>query len=158
LKDGSRHLDSPISLRLGHVLVIHHPWINSLTHLNFTFDLGDLVLKCNGEQVSHCELPPGYAAKMAWIDFAVKKKMLDTEILWAIFRAMKLDEYLFRAKERQNVFAHRAGLTDTQVSNLVNGKFREVSLVVARKVIAATKGAVTIDDLMLESEAEKEPE
>lgn len=84
--------------------------------------------------------------------------MLDTEILWAIFRAMKLDEYLFRAKERQNVFAHRAGLTDTQVSNLVNGKFREVSLVVARKVIAATKGAVTIDDLMLESEAEKEPE
>lgn len=68
---------------------------------------------------------------------------------------MRLAEYLERTGESQTVFARRSGLTQANVSRIVLGG--GAGLQTARKILDATGGLVTLDDLA-PAEPEAAPE
>lgn len=58
---------------------------------------------------------------------------------------MKLDDYLAERDESQSAFARRAGLPQQTVHAICNGAEPRAST--ARKIIIATGGLVSLDDL-----------
>lgn len=59
---------------------------------------------------------------------------------------MKLNLWIKKSKLRQREFARRLGITESHMSYLLDGK-RKPSLRLAKKIIRATGGEVTITDL-----------
>jgi len=61
---------------------------------------------------------------------------------------MKLAEYLTREREPQWAFSQRAGISESMVSRIKLGRICNVSDEIAQKIVKATKGKVTLEDLV----------
>lgn len=60
---------------------------------------------------------------------------------------MKLNEYLFKTETKQTTFAEMLDISRPHLTQIVSGK-RKPSPKLAKKIIEATKGHVTLNELM----------
>ena len=60
---------------------------------------------------------------------------------------VRLDEYLFRIKVNKTEFAKQIGISRTHLTLISSGK-RKPSPTLAKKIIEATKGLVTLSELL----------